>query len=210
MAIVLYNAPTEMVAGGSFDMGTGSNRILIAFVYNQSSTAPTITINGSNMTNVNSPPELFTNAGGRWATLMYLVNPSSGTQTIPAVSGADQVWYSVYTGVNTSVPINTSAGIGLQSSTASENLTSTVDNCWALGGGSATQNVTVVSGAFTIGYTGSTYRFYSSNGSVGVAGTYTVGTSFTGGGGGIGGFNAIMLAPFVASINNSGFFSAAI
>lgn len=163
---------------------TGSNLVLVVFcVTNSGADSITgVTYNGTSLTRIT----IFDTAQGPWYAY-YLVNPATGTHNLVVNSdrGTNVLTYAgaSYTGcLQTSAVINAFAsGTTSSSSSFTQAVTSTVDNCWVTLG--FMDNFSSSSGGYTAGsnttlrYNSGWSGFGDSNAVVHPAGSLTVGAS---------------------------------
>lgn len=121
---------------------SGTNRYLYVTVFAGSGT-PTVTYNGVSMTQLLGPTGGSVFAFG-------LANPALGTNTVSVSAGASILTGCAvsYTGVDSASPINTSNSASQNTTAANIALTSTVDNCWMVVGGT-TPSTSATAGANT-------------------------------------------------------------
>lgn len=136
-AISVVTVATSVSPGGtSVDMGSAANRVAFLFIQTAPgapSAAPTI--NGSNMTKAGSTYD--TGIFSRQITWYYMINPTSGSQTVdPLNSGNfEAARVIVFGGVDQTSPVDSQAN-GFANTGLSLTLTTTVvaANSWLLGG----------------------------------------------------------------------------
>lgn len=110
---------------------TGSDRFLYLFVFATGGT-PSATYNGVSMT-------LETSNSGTAGYSFSLMNPASGANTV-SISASSGILGGVatsYTGVAQSSAVDVKNFTNVNATTIALSLTSTVDNCWFIAGGSA-------------------------------------------------------------------------
>lgn len=110
---------------------TGSNRGLFLFVIASGGT-PTATYNGVSMT-------LQTSNAGTMGYSFFLENPASGSNTV-SISASSGILGGVatsYTGVLQASAVDVKNFSNVNATTIALSLTSTVDNCWFVAGGSS-------------------------------------------------------------------------
>lgn len=120
---------------------TGTQRFLYVFVFAGAGT-PTVTYNGVSMTQRDGP----LNSGYSF----YLANPASGANTV-SISAGSSLLGGVslsYTGVDQVTPVDASNFNSANTTAASLSITSTVDNCWFVCGGT-TPSTSATAGANT-------------------------------------------------------------
>lgn len=170
---------TDNNVSGSHTMGGGSNKIVIVASTMISTTISSLTYGGNAMTQIGTA--VLSNIR---VYLHYYLNPPGGSNTVSlTTSGNNQKAFVVasYTGVDQNSPIDVS-NTGTSTSTASANLTTTVEDTWLVAGGSFTSSVSSFTGvtprpSLSI----NTSNYGDSNGAV-ASGSQTINLSGSGNG----------------------------
>jgi hypothetical protein len=121
---------------GSFTVGSGTNRILFCglTLANSGDTLTSVTYNSVAMTQIGKKKDPSSNL---WRYLYYLINPSSGSNTLAASSSTSTTSFnavcSSYSGARQTGQPDSSATADASSATSvTGNTTSVADNSWAI------------------------------------------------------------------------------
>lgn len=151
MSITLDVAPVSLVNGSNAGQNCGSsaNRVILISEFSSSGNPTAPTVNGVSCTQINST---FTCNGPTIpANLWYLIAPASGSQTIVLNNSNLGGYYLVLAGADQTSPIDSSNVLSQHAGTThSLAVTVSASNCWLIGTGSGSQNITSVGGDFTV------------------------------------------------------------
>lgn len=163
---------------GSFTVGSGSDRFLIAYAWGGfgSDTVSSMTYNGVSLTKINS----VVCPADRGVSMWYLVNPASGSNTLQVNGSSLFVLVAAsYTGVDQSNPIDSNNPQTWNSVTSFAPSTTVVaSNCWLVCTGKTAGNTpTAVTGIRRVNEDGG---LFDSNGTVGT-GSQSISLNISGG-----------------------------
>lgn len=163
---------------------SGDNRILMVFVYGHTEDVTTgVTYNGDALTLINKVMDNY-----RWLYLYYLVAPDTGTHNIVVTNSTGSGILGMaasYTDVNQTSPIDNSAiGDNATGASLTTNITTTADNAWLVGGGTAAYGGIAAGANTTLRRTNGVNTgsaLFDSNGAKTPAGSYSLIITASGG-----------------------------
>ena len=218
LAIAYDNGSWQQITAGSnpytFTYTASGSNIAMLFLTSSGTTASTTTYNSVAMTSKNS-----------WSSASYdqtqgytLLNASSGANTFATTNSVAQPYglVTTYSGVDNTLGINVTSINGTTGSGRNSNpttsFTTTAGGCWGVGIVFDPDSFSGVTNSLTTtrvvpSFGGASFYSGDSNGSLGAAGSYTVG--FSTGNTFIPGVWGVALLQVQASAVNSGFFFAA-
>jgi hypothetical protein len=149
MAIAIVTGSTLISTSGSLDLGTGDDRVLIAWQYTDNPSPSAPTIDGVAMTPIGEGMTTIIPSPLRYARMYYAVGLPTGSQTL--VVNGFSAYCMVFSGVDQTTPIDAETSNTGATDGVTYSLTTTKTGDWLIAAANSTTNINAAGGDLSAG-----------------------------------------------------------